>query len=110
MIVSTRSQENSGLNQGDEMNNEGETVQELRAPRAPTRSYMSPLDLSELRTKILKTTLAKLAQQLIRPDTGRPITTSALCRYANGTRPIPQWVAEQVILLAEAAKKYDARK
>ena len=91
------------------MDNEAETIYEIRAERKPTRSYMKAQDLEAIRTRVLKTTLTKLAKQLIRPDTGMPITTSALCRYSNGTRPVPQWVAEQVLLLAEAAKRYDAR-
>lgn len=87
-----------------------ETVAEMRAVRQPTRSYMSAEDLSTIRKTVLRTTLANLAEQLIRPDTGRPVTTSALCRYANGTRPVPAWVAEQVLVLAEAARRYDARR
>lgn len=98
-----------GPSQGDEMDSE-ETIAEMRAERQPSRSYMSAADLSTIRTEILRTTLKNLALQLIRPDTGRPVTTSALCRYANGTRPVPPWVAEQVLILAEAAKKYDARR
>jgi hypothetical protein len=92
------------------MDNEEATLTEMRAERQPTRSYMSAVDLRAIRTTVLRTTLARLAEQLIRPDTGSPITTSALCRYTNGTRPVPPWVAEQVLILAEAAKKYDARR
>lgn len=86
------------------------TVEEMRAERKPTRSYMNAADLNSIRKLVLRTTLARLAEQLIRPDTGKPITTSALCKYTNGQRPVPAWVAEQVLLLAEAAKKYDARR
>ena len=89
---------------------DNETVTEMRAEREPNRSYMSAADLNSIRTKVLRTTLAKLSQQLIRPDTGKPITTGTVCKYANGVRDIPMWVAEQVLLLAEAARKYDARR
>jgi hypothetical protein len=91
------------------MDNEVVTLNELRAGRSPTRSYMSAQDLTDIRVTVLQTSLKLLAEQLIRPDTGRPITTSALCRYANGSRPVPQWVAQQVLHLAEAARKYDSR-
>lgn len=86
------------------------TVTEMRAGRQPPRSYMSAADLTAIRKSVLRTTLAKLAAQLIRPDTGKPITTGTVCKYSNGVKPIPMWVAEQVLLLAEAAKKYDAHR
>lgn len=92
------------------MDSEETTIAEMRAVRQPSRSFMSAVDLNKIRTMVLRTTLKNLAQQLIRPDTGRPVTTSALCRYANGKRPIPSWVAEQVLILAEAARRYDARR
>jgi hypothetical protein len=89
--------------------NEEQTIQELREPKPPKRSYMSAADLHILRTRVIRTTLKLLALQLIRPDTGQPVTTAALCRYANGTRPIPRWVAEQVLALAEAARRFDSQ-
>lgn len=92
------------------MSNESETVQELRSNKKPRRSYMSAVDLQTLRKQVIKTTLAKLAEQLIRPDTGVSITTGTLSRYEQGLIPVPQWVAQQVLTVSEAARRYDAQR
>ncbi len=97
----------SGLSQ---MSNEDETVQELRSNKKPRRSYMSAVELKALRTQVIKTILVRLADQLIRPDTGEPIKAATLSRYERGLIPVPQWVAQQVLIIAEAARRYDAQR
>lgn len=92
------------------MINDDQTLEEMRADSSSFRSYMSGADLHEIRTRVLKTTLSKLSEQLIRPHTGVPLSVSTLAKYEKGTRRIPQWVAQHVLLLAEAAQSYDSRR
>lgn len=87
------------------------TVEEMRAEKpSGTRSFMTFGELRLLRTQTLRVTQEKLAEQLIKPLDGTPVTTGMVSYWETGYRPIPLWVARRVRELAEAARRYDAKK
>lgn len=87
-----------------------DTMREKQPKQRPTRSYMSGPDLTNIRTKVLRVTYRALAEQLIRPDTGEPVSIALLCRWAKGNRSVPRWAAQRILQLAEIARRNDTRR
>lgn len=88
------------------------TVEEMRreTSAATPRSFMSASEFRLTRANVLRVTQSRLAEQLIKPDTGRPVATGTVSFWETGLRPIPLWVARRVRDLAEAARRYDTKK
>jgi hypothetical protein len=89
-------------------NEETLVLDTMRAKREPARSYMSAAELSHIRINVLRVVYRVLAEQLIDPSRGNPISVSTLCRWSNGTRNIPRWAAQRIVQLAEIARRNDA--
>ena len=94
------------------MIDDDQTVEEMRREPATTapRSFMTPPELRTTRMNVLRVTQSRLSEQLIKPDTGLPVTTGTVCFWESGLRPIPLWAARRVRDLAEAARRYDAKR
>lgn len=88
-----------------------QTVQEMRGRDTPApRSFMTASEMRTVRATVLRVTQGKLAEQLIKPTTGAPVTASIVCRWELGERPVPLWAARRIRDLAEAARRYDAKR
>jgi hypothetical protein len=88
-----------------------QTVEEMRSRDVPApRSFMTAAELRVIRFQTLRVTQGKLAEQLIKPTTGQPITAGLISRWEAGVRPVPLWAARRIRDLAEAARRYDAKK
>jgi hypothetical protein len=89
-----------------------QTVEEMRIPKArpESRSFMAAGELRLTRCTVLRVSQARLAEQLIDPSNGRPVSGPAVCLWETGRRPVPLWAARRIKDLAEAAKRYDLRK
>jgi DNA-binding transcriptional regulator YiaG len=88
-----------------------QTVQEMRGRDTPApRSFMTASEMRSIRATVLRVTQGKLAEQLIKPTTGEPVTTGMVSRWEIGERPVPLWAARRIRDLAEAARRYDARR
>lgn len=89
------------------------TVIEMRSKtprsRAVQRTFMEASELRLLRTTVMRVNQAKLADQLIRPDTGEPVKLATVGYWEQGRRPIPLWVARRVRDLAEVARRFDLK-
>jgi hypothetical protein len=88
------------------------TIEEMRTDtkqlRTP-RSFMTIQELRTLRETVLRVTRQKLCEQLIRPETGRPLPLSTYAFWETGRRAVPLWAARRVRDLAEAARRYDLK-
>ena len=73
------------------------------------KTFMSASELKDLRSRVIRVTQAQLSQQLIRPDTGQPITLSTLSRWERGDRRVPRWASLVVRTLADAAVRVDRK-
>jgi hypothetical protein len=88
------------------------TVVEMRREHGQSRldkPFMSPGELINIRTVILRVTQVRLTEQLLDPSTGEQINQSSICLWEKGQRPIPLWAARHIRALAEAARRYDER-
>lgn len=96
------------------MIDDDETVREMRAAKTPPKpvpkTFMAASELRVLRATVLRVTQAKLAEQLIKPDDGRPATKGTVYLWEHGLRAVPLWAARRIRDLAEAARRYDARR
>src|SRR5207247_572243 len=72
-----------------------------KLPRESRESFMKPAQVRQLRKDVLRATQGALAAQLDSPDTGRPVSMSAICRWERGTLPVPLWAARRIRKLAE---------
>jgi hypothetical protein len=63
----------------------------------------------DIRTNVLRVTQEKLAEQLIDPNTGMPISRHLVYKWEGGDRAVPLWAARHILALAEAARKYDMK-
>ena len=90
-----------------------DTIREMRqkAPpgRQPRRSFMKHTELRRLRQEVLRVTQKKLAEQLIDPSTGQPVSEPLVCRWENGDRAVPLWAARYIAALSEAAREHDIK-
>lgn len=90
-----------------------QTVNEMRRVIEKERlrpEFISSGELLSIRTQALRVPQSRVVEQLINPATGKPCTIAAYCRWEKGYRPAPLWVARRMRDLAEAAKKYDAKR
>lgn len=88
------------------------TVAEMRRTKSKSRldkPFMSPGELINIRTVILRVTQDRLREQLINPMSGSPYSVSAVSLWEQGRRPIPLCVSRHIRDLAEAAKAYDEK-
>jgi hypothetical protein len=88
---------------------EGDTdlVREMRIkskPRISRRAFMRPSEFRRVRETILIVRQDTLAENLINPSTGQPVSGAAICRWETGQRPIPLWVARRMKALENAAR------
>ena len=89
------------------------TVVEMRdkvqrkKPKKP--AFMQAGELRVIRKTILRVTMVKLAEQLIRPDIGESLKWNTISFWENGHRPIPLWAARRIRDLAEVARRYDRK-
>ena len=90
-----------------------DTIKEMRERvgkgRKPRRSFMKNTEVRDIRTKVLRVTQAKLAEQLIDPGTGMPISDSLVFMWEVGDRAVPLWAARHILALADAARDYDMK-
>ena len=77
--------------------------------RKPRRSFMKNTEVRDIRTDVLRVTQEKLAEQLIDPVTGMPISRSLIVRWEMGDRAVPLWAARHLLALAEAAREHDMK-
>lgn len=82
----------------------------IRTPREPHRSFMAPEEVIRLRTEIIKTTQEALAGEMLRPDTGEPVSKYTLCRWERGRLAVPLWAARRIRALAVLARDHDLRR
>ena len=80
-----------------------------KRPREPNRSFMAAEEVARLRTEIIRVTQDALASELVRPDTGAPISKFTLCRWERGKLAVPLWAARRIRLLAQSARNHDLR-
>jgi len=90
-----------------------DTIREMRdAPRRglrPRRSFMKHSEVRKIRTQILRATQQKLAEQLVDPATGAPVSRYLVCKWERGERPVPLWAARHLAALAQAAREHDLK-
>ena len=91
-----------------------DTIREMRKRakgpgRQPRRSFMKHSELFKIRTDTLRVTQKKLADQLIDPSTGMPVSAHLVCKWEHGERAVPLWAARHISLLAEAARAFDKK-
>lgn len=89
-----------------------DTIREMRKPprgRQPRRSFMKCTELRRTRTDTLRVTQQKLAEQMIDPATGMPVSENLVCKWERGERAVPLWAARHVSLLAQAAREHDMK-
>ena len=86
-----------------------QTASRVPADRKPRRSFMKPGEFAVLRQVVIRATQERVAEQLVDPDTGQPVTRNCLSAWERGARPVPLWAARRVRDLAEAARSYDRR-
>jgi hypothetical protein len=91
-----------------------QTVTEMRTRILPAmrrpRSFMAPEEMRQLRLTVLRIPQHKLASMLIDPNTGKPVGESSIKNWEAGRRGVALWVARRVRDLAEAARRYDAKR
>ena len=91
-----------------------QTVEEMRRAvpreRSAPKVFMTAMELRATRCNVLRVTQARLAEQLIDPDDGRPVSSPAISLWESSKRPIPLWVARRIRDLSEAARRYDTKK
>lgn len=90
------------------------TVEEMRKSTKPKpalkRSFMSPGELLNIRTVVLRVSQRKLGEQLLNPSNGQPCSVPQISYWETGSRAVPLWAARRIRDLAEAAKRYDAKR
>ncbi len=87
-------------------------IEDMRMPpggRKPKRSFMDHLSVRETRVKVLKVTQKALAENLIDPSTGEPISPYLICKWEKGDRAVPLWAARHIAVLNNAALEYDRK-
>ena len=88
------------------------TIREMRQQaspgRQPRRSFMKHEEVRGLRLNVLRVTQVKLAEQLIDPSTGMPVSAHLVCKWERGERAVPLWAARHIAALAEAARAHDS--
>jgi len=84
-----------------------EGMRESKIERAPRRSFMHPDEVRRLRRMVIRVTQQKLAEQMLKPESGEPVSNIAVCRWERGMRPVPLWAARRLRHLAEVAAKHD---
>ena len=84
-------------------------VANMRGDSHEVKTFMSAYELKQLRSRVIRVTQSQLASQLIKPDTGQPITMSTLSRWERGDRRVPRWAAMVVRTLADAARRVDKK-
>ena len=70
---------------------------------------MKCTELRRIRTDTLRVTQQSLAEQLVDPATGMPISGDLVCHWEHGTRAVPLWAARHISILAEAAREHDLK-
>jgi hypothetical protein len=87
-----------------------ETAQRVPPERRIRHTFMTPGELVLLRRTVLRVPQDRVAEQLVDPSTGMPLTRNAVSHYETGLRPVPLWVARRIRDLADAARAYDAKR
>jgi len=72
-------------------------------PKVVRRSFMPPREFTRMRSDVLRVTQRALADEMIHPETGEPITNFTICRWERGTSPVPLWAARRLKALAAIA-------
>ena len=73
-------------------------------PRHAGASHMPPDEVRYIRKVVLGWSIPELADALIDPYTGEPVSLSALNKWSSGANPVPLWVARRLRDLAEKAE------
>ena len=92
-------------------NHEAYVLKEMREPpkveRPQRRSFMHPDELRRLRCNVIRATQKALAEQLLSPESGEPVSNFTVCRWEAGARPVPLWAARRIRNIAEIASRHD---
>ncbi len=83
-------------------------MRERKAAPRQRRSFMPPHEFVRLRKSILHVTQKVLAEEMISPQTGEPVSNFTLCRWERGMSPVPLWAARRLRALAQVAASQDA--
>lgn len=96
--------------EGDSSDDDVDELRNEQDIKKLSRSFMARGELIGIRKSILKVSQPRLCEKLINPSTGDKIMRNTLSGWEIGLRPVPLWAARRLRNLADAAKRYDARK
>jgi hypothetical protein len=68
---------------------------------------MTPAEARNLRVGAIRATQQQIADQIVSPNTGEPVSGAWICRMERGQRSVPLWMARRLRRLAELARKHD---